>query len=195
MRNLDVHCLMISDVPGDNPAVIGSGLLFPDSLPSPAPDLPKKWQVKLSSTTEVIQPPASFRWEIIASNNIALQAASQAAQKLGYSTQVQTTLLCGDAEKTARRCIQELDNNPEKLLIWGAETTVTLPENPGKGGRNQHLALAAAIHIADRNDITLLSAGTELLCLSLKESIYLFYNLIIAISPFMKIMSLGSSMS
>lgn len=48
------------------------------------------------------------------------------------------------------------------MLIWGAETTVTLPENPGKGGRNQHLALAAAIEISQSQDNpVLLSAGTD----------------------------------
>ncbi|NCF11507.1 MAG: hydroxypyruvate reductase, partial [Gammaproteobacteria bacterium] len=41
------------------------------------------------------------------------------------------------------------------------ETTVQLPEAPGRGGRNQHLALAAALELAGRNDMLLLAAGTD----------------------------------
>jgi glycerate 2-kinase len=45
--------------------------------------------------------------------------------------------------------------------VWGGETTVQLPEHPGRGGRNQLLALAAACRIAGRAGIYLLAAGTD----------------------------------
>ena len=37
------------------------------------------------------------------------------------------------------------DSTPCGVHVWGGETTVRLPENPGRGGRNQHLALSAAV--------------------------------------------------
>ena len=54
-------------------------------------------------------------------------------------------------------------------MIWGGETTVTLPDNPGRGGRNQHLALALAEVIQETEDLTaeasksfyVLCAGTD----------------------------------
>jgi hydroxypyruvate reductase len=50
---------------------------------------------------------------------------------------------------------------PRGVHIWGGETTVQLPGHPGRGGRNQHLALSAALEIEGRKDIFLLSAGTD----------------------------------
>jgi len=45
--------------------------------------------------------------------------------------------------------------------VWGGESVVRLPPRPGHGGRNQHLALAAARIIAGRRDLFLLAAGTD----------------------------------
>jgi hydroxypyruvate reductase len=45
--------------------------------------------------------------------------------------------------------------------VWGGESVVRLPANPGRGGRNQHLALAAARLIAGEEDLLFLAAGTD----------------------------------
>jgi hydroxypyruvate reductase len=45
--------------------------------------------------------------------------------------------------------------------IWGGETTVQLPANPGRGGRNQSLALAAAQVLNNHPDVFLLAGGTD----------------------------------
>ena len=47
------------------------------------------------------------------------------------------------------------------MCVWGGESTVQLPAKPGRGGRNQHLALAAARLIAGHADLLLLAAGTD----------------------------------
>jgi len=47
------------------------------------------------------------------------------------------------------------------VCIWGGEPSVQLPEHPGRGGRNQHLALSAATVIEGRDDIFFLSGGTD----------------------------------
>ncbi len=46
-------------------------------------------------------------------------------------------------------------------MIAGGETTVTLAANSGKGGRNQELALSAALKIADSKRIVMASLGTD----------------------------------
>ena len=45
--------------------------------------------------------------------------------------------------------------------MFGGEPIVTLPEYPGRGGRNQSLALALSAHIAGRDEISVLVAGTD----------------------------------
>ena len=52
-------------------------------------------------------------------------------------------------------------DGPPGVHLWGGETSVELPANPGRGGRNQHLALAAAGMIADRDKVWLLAAGSD----------------------------------
>lgn len=157
-----VICLMISDVPSDDPSVIGSGLLFPAKADQPLPNLlPNKWKEKLPSLA-VINPPASFYWKIVASNKKARQAAANHAKELEYKVQLINALLQYDVIKAAKHCIQSSRKKLNTMIIWGAETTVSLPGNPGKGGRNQHLALAAAIEISlGENKQVLLSAGTD----------------------------------
>lgn len=133
----DVSCLMISDVANDDPAVIGSGLLFP------APQNRK------------------LNWQIVASLEDAKQAAAQKARELGYKTVAVPEFLKGSAEQAAIKCVAILKENPGIMFIWGGETTVNLPENPGKGGRNQHLALMAAIEMSGLKNCSLLAAGTD----------------------------------
>ena len=154
-----VACLIISDVPNDNPVDIGSGLLFFDT----SGDMPKishEWLSRIKPI-EPIKIPKSFDWNIIASLSDAKQAAAKHAKKLGYSVKVISAFIDGDAVNAAKVCVKYIKNNPQTLFIWGGETTVALPENPGKGGRNQHLALAAAIQMEELQSCYLLAAGTD----------------------------------
>jgi len=45
--------------------------------------------------------------------------------------------------------------------VMGGETTMKLPESPGRGGRNKHLALVAAREIAGNDQVFVLAAGTD----------------------------------
>ncbi|MEB4593291.1 DUF4147 domain-containing protein [Candidatus Thiothrix sp. Deng01] len=129
-----VSCLLISDVPGDDPLVIGSGLLFPP-------------------------PEDDFDWEIVASNRQLL--AAMAATPTDLPITIMPEFLEGNAEVVAHLCVEHLRNSVPGIYAWGAETTVQLPEQPGHGGRNQQLALAAALHILPGERIYLLVAGTD----------------------------------
>jgi len=154
-----VTCLMISDVPDDDPAVIGSGLLFP-AKENALPRLPEIWAKKLCEPKNV-EMPNSFNWKIIASLAHAKEAAKIKAQALGYQVEIMPEFLESEAEITAKNCVACLQKKKNTLLIWGGETTVKLPENAGSGGRNQHLALAAAIAMQGSENTHLLSAGTD----------------------------------
>lgn len=129
--------LFLSDVPGDDPAVIGSGLLGPSAQATDA-----------------------VHRRIIASIDIALTAAREKAQQLGFAAHVAQSRFAGEAAELGVRMAQELAVSPVPVCLWGGESTVTLPEHPGRGGRNQHLALAAAGVIAGSERV-FLAAGTD----------------------------------
>jgi hydroxypyruvate reductase len=68
----------------------------------------------------------------------------------------------GRAEVLGRRFARTLlQAEAGTLLAWGGESTVRLPASPGRGGRNQHLALSAAAVLAGHDSAWLLSAGTD----------------------------------
>ncbi len=158
-----VYCLIISDVPDDNPEFIGSGLLFPPKETLEV-NLPEKWQKKLKPFDGAecfVEHQKDFHWKIIASLAIAKQAAAEKAKQLGYKINIIPDFLESEASKVAVDCVTIMNDEPNTLFIWGGETTVLLPENAGMGGRNQHLALAAAIEMEDKSDSVLLAAGTD----------------------------------
>mgnify|MGYP001809630380 CR=1 FL=1 len=161
-----VRALAISDVAGDDPRVIGSGLLVPE------PDLGQRvaelqlpgWlrgQVAHGLTARGTTTDSGPRIELVATLADAKSAAAAAAEPLVRPVRLHDDLVQGDAAESGRRLARVLMDDAPGLHIWGGETTVRLPEPPGQGGRNQHLALAAAIEIAGRHDCLLLSAGTD----------------------------------
>lgn len=165
LRGRRVMQLLISDVPGDRPADIGSGLLVADEeSPIVAAALPTWLQAMLMYSPPQVADPSCFlhiETHLIASLDHALGAAALETKKLGYKLQVHTERIRGDAASAGRRIAGVLIDGPPGVHIWGGETTVVLPPNPGRGGRNQHLALAAAEMLANRNDVWLLAAGTD----------------------------------
>jgi len=132
------RALFISDVPGDDPAVIGSGLLGPADGAADAVER-----------------------SIVASIDHAVAAAGELATARGRTVRLAPERFDGEARRLAVRFTHELDLYPEGVHIWGGESVVRLPPHPGQGGRNQHLALAAARNIAGRRDLLLLAAGTD----------------------------------
>jgi glycerate 2-kinase len=132
------RALFISDVPGDDPAVIGSGLLGPAA-----------------------QGADNVERVIVASIDHAVEAVAAAAMELGLAVDACPRRFDGDVMRLAVRFSHELHLSPVEVRVWGGESTVQLPEHPGRGGRNQHLGLAAARLIAGHPDLLLLTAGTD----------------------------------
>jgi glycerate 2-kinase len=126
--------LLISDVPGNDPAVIGSGLMGKTA----ADDLQRI---------------------VVACIEDAMRAVQARAGTLGCS--LAGARYEGDAERLAVRFAHELHLSPTPLKVWGGESVVRLPAQPGRGGRNQHLALAAARLMAGYGELHLLAAGTD----------------------------------
>ncbi len=165
LQERPARVLLISDVPGDDPGVIGSGLLVPG--PDPLQDLSglrlPDWLSALLPTQPraPIAPGDNVDLRIVASLADARQAAAEKGRELGYRVQVFGAPIGGDVEVVGKRLAYELNDAWPGLYIWGGEPTVRLPEQPGRGGRNQHLALCVAEQIAGNRLVYFLSAGTD----------------------------------
>ncbi len=156
--------LMISDVQGDDPAVIGSGLLTPESGPEPVlPDLPAWLRLLLQAASACKQQPVSFpeiKQRIIANNRDACEAAAQIAGEIALSVQIHAPRF-GPLPLVAGQLTDCLLAAEPGIHIWGGEPTLDLPENPGRGGRNQHLALSLAQALQGHDEITVLCGATD----------------------------------
>ena len=105
---------------------------------------------------------------LIGSNRIALEAALAEARRRGFHARIVTDRIAGEAREVAGEVVREAkrvasDATVPKpaCLLWGGETTVTLGGAGGLGGRNQELALAAALLLENEPGITVLSGGTD----------------------------------
>jgi glycerate 2-kinase len=165
LERRETLCLLISDVPGDDPAVIGSGPLVNVRDTATLSGLPDNITGLLGKTKLVPAPPSedfqSINVQVIANLDDAKKAAAAEAKGLGYEATVHSEFLEDDAEQAARRLSSQLADARAGVHVWGGETAVRLPSNPGRGGRNQHLALAAALELKGREDLYLLAAGTD----------------------------------
>jgi glycerate 2-kinase len=163
-----VLCLAISDVVGDDLATIGSGPFIADPttfaevaalvrrlglrerLPGAvARVLDDGLAGRVAETPKAGDACfARVHHQLVASNAQALRAAAAAAQAAGYRPLVWREPLVGEARAAgatfAAAAVHHLAQGGRTCLIAGGETTVTLGESPGRGGRNQEFALAAA---------------------------------------------------
>ncbi|HEY0972691.1 MAG TPA: DUF4147 domain-containing protein [Gemmatimonadales bacterium] len=114
---------------------------------------------------------------VILDNRAALAGAASAARASGCEVGIVDAELAGDAAAAGRACATELLQRADGAaqgptrhrplcLLWGGETTVTMPPGAnGTGGRCQELALAAAELLRDAGArgarVTLLAAGTD----------------------------------
>lgn len=186
-----VLCLAVSDVIGDDLATIGSGpfiadpttfadvdalvrrlgiaerlpsavtRLIADGLAGAAPETPKTGDACFSRVHH----------HLVASNALALQAAANVATAAGYRTVLWQQPLTGEARAAgatfAGAALHHLSRGERVCLIAGGETTVTLGNDHGRGGRNQEFALAAAGMLASARHprvpapVTILAAGTD----------------------------------
>ncbi|MFA6110658.1 MAG: glycerate kinase [Candidatus Latescibacterota bacterium] len=183
-----VISLLLSDVIGDPLDTIASGPTHPDPttfadclelmtryrllerLPAPA-----RTRLEAGATSRVSETPkpgdpcfARTETRVIGNNALALDAAREEAVRRGYQPLVLSSRIQGEAREVAavyaalaqEACTTGQPVPAPACIIGGGETTVTL-RGTGRGGRNQELALAAAVRLAGWGRVTLLSAGTD----------------------------------
>ena len=177
-----VATLVVSDVPGDDPALVASGPTLPmQSSRAEARhlvslyglDLPQAAHDVLAGDENPAPRPSDPRFvhnsvKVIASAALSLEAAARRASELGLPPHILSDAVEGEARDVARvhaalaREVATRDRPFGKpaLLLSGGETTVTI-RGSGRGGRNAEFLLAFAIAIEGMEGISALAADTD----------------------------------
>jgi len=178
-----VVSLVVSDIPGDNPAFVASGPTVPDAATrQDARDIVAAWKLDLppaalrhldSAAADAPRPDdprfASNTVRVIASAAVSLEAAAEAVRKAGIEAVILSDSIEGEARDVAgvhaaiAREIVTRDRPFRKpvLLLSGGETTVTIRAKGGKGGRNSEFLLALALGIDGVPGIHAFAADTD----------------------------------
>jgi len=124
---------------------------------------------EVSETPKPDDPIFSQTYTFLVGTNVqALKAAAIEAEKRGYGSLILSSMIEGDTTEAARfhtAIVREIVSSghplePPACLISGGETTVVV-RGRGKGGRNQHFALEAALELEGLEGVCLLSGGTD----------------------------------
>lgn len=184
-----VEALILSDVIGDPLDVIGSGptvadttsfadaweILYKHRLTAKIPAAVRQ-HLEQGVNLGIPETPkpgdrvfARVRNVLVGSNRLSLEAAQQRARAIGFRSLLLSTSLDGEAKEAAKTFAAiarevRASGNPVKApvaLLAGGETTVHLANHHGLGGRNQEMALAAAMGIEGLERVIFLAAGTD----------------------------------
>ena len=165
----------ISDVPGDDPAVIGSGPTVADPTTfadarrvltryamSPPPVLASHLHRSPDETPKPGDPRlANATYHIIATPREALDAAAKAVRDAGMTPVMLGDAIEGEARDVAQQqAAQARQSAPGTVLLSGGETTVTV-RGKGRGGRNTEFLLALALALNGAPGIYALAADTD----------------------------------
>ena len=166
--------LILSDVVGDPLEAIASGPTAPDPTTcEDARTVLQKYKLNLPTSImqaleETLKPGDALfsrvENKIIVSNEIAARAALTQAEREGFQVELLTTHLQGEAREVGFSLASKFRVGKmlhPYCLVAGGETTVTLCNNPGRGGRNQELALVAIPILAGMKDVMLISLATD----------------------------------
>ncbi|MAI10523.1 MAG: glycerate kinase [Rhodospirillaceae bacterium TMED167] len=166
-----LHTLIISDVPGDDPAMVASGPTIPDgSLPSDALAVLVKYDLQVPAsvrrhlTDQVPEPVhvANASHYVIASASQSLEAAAAAGARQGLGVTLLGDAIEGDSRRVGRdmaRRVQVGEDRPH-LYLSGGETTVTL-SGTGTGGPNTEFLLGLALELNGAAGIHALACDTD----------------------------------
>lgn len=178
-----VVSLIVSDIPGDDPAMVASGPTVPDTVSrAEARDLVELYNIDLPKAARQVldshahlpplpDDPAFARntISVIASARLSLEAAAEIANANGYPAVILSDAIEGEAREIAKMhaalARQVISDNPlfkvPVVLLSGGETTVTISGEGGRGGRNSEFLLSLALGIEGAENITALAADTD----------------------------------
>ncbi len=158
----------LSDVLSNDKSVIASGVTVPDDTPDGfVKAVADRYLYDIDSALlDALYHKEDSRindggYHFVGDINRLCEAAQAAAESLGYSAEIVSRSLTGEARDRAREIIETIPDRPGKYAyLYGGETTVTL-RGKGLGGRNQEMALAAAVALKGRGGIAFCSVGSD----------------------------------
>ncbi len=172
--------LILSDVPGNDLAMIGSGpTVFDNTTNADAYNILKKYglteKVPESITSYLKKPniPVLKNGKtsniLIGTNYTACKTAAITAKKMGYKSLILSTSMEGESKvlgamiaNIANECKQKhVPLKPPCALIIGGETTVDIGKEKGIGGRNLEFVLGALLKLVHDPGIVIASVGTD----------------------------------
>jgi hydroxypyruvate reductase len=174
--------LVVSDIPGDNPAFVASGPTVPDSASRQEAlaiveayrlDLPASVMAHLKSPAADAPKPDDPRFagnevHVVASAAVSLEPAAAEARRQGIEAAILSDAIEGEAREVggvhaaiAREvALRDRPFRKPVVILSGGETTVTI-RGKGKGGRNSEFLLAFALGIDGAEGIHALAADTD----------------------------------
>jgi glycerate 2-kinase len=177
-RRARVLTLAISDVPGDDPAVIGSGPTVPDPTTlADARAIVARYKLEIPDVvTRALADPnnespkpgdpvfAATEYKLIARPADAFRAAERQARMLGYEPVLLSNRIEGEAREVAAehaaRALALQKQGRRAVILSGGELTVTI-RGQGRGGPNQEYALALAVALNGAPGIAALAGDTD----------------------------------
>lgn len=178
--------LAISDVPGDDPSVIGSGPTIPcSSSPGDALELLKRHGIRVpesvlehlerqahSNAADATSQTLNHTVSLIATPWQSLQAAAETARQAGFNAHVLSDSIEGESREVAKvhaeiaRAVAHGKSSLQKpcVILSGGETTVTVEpsvQNRGRGGRAGEFCLGLALALKGEPNIWALAADTD----------------------------------
>ena len=178
-----VVTLLISDVPGDDPAVIGSGPTVPDPttcadalriLQRYGLDIPPAARAGLESGAFETPKPGDARFaghqvHMIATPQQSLEAAAARARAAGVEAHILSDEIEGESREVGKvhaalaRAVAHRGQPFAKpcVILSGGETTVTVKSKGGRGGRAGEFLLGCAIALQGQPGVHVLAADTD----------------------------------
>ncbi|EIM74162.1 hydroxypyruvate reductase [Nitratireductor aquibiodomus RA22] len=178
-----VVSLIVSDIPGDDPALVSSGPTVPDTasradalavIETYGMQLPDAVMRHLASPDADAPKPddpcfAGHAVHVIASAARSLEAASASAEAQGVPAVILSDAIEGEAREVggvhaaiAREvALRDRPFRKPVVLLSGGETTVTLGKSGGRGGRNTEFLLSLALGIEGVPGISAFAADTD----------------------------------
>jgi hydroxypyruvate reductase len=178
-----VVTLLVSDVPGDSPSVIGSGPTVPD--PTTCADalavvdrygIAVPPQVRAGLESGVLETPkpgdaafAGHQVHLVATPQQSLDAAAALARSAGIDAHILGDEIEGESREVGKvlaALARQVARRHQPfatpcVLLSGGETTVTVRHKGGRGGRASEFALACAIALQGRQEVWVLAADTD----------------------------------
>ena len=173
-----IHTLVLSDVPGDDPAIVASGPTVPDpTRKADALQIVQRYRIALPESVrqwlaalEEARPTAAFRNDVrvIVSPEASFQAAIEAAKARGLDVLYLGDRIEGESREVAKvhaalaLHIKQRNAPVRKpcVVLSGGETGVTV-RGEGRGGRNVEFALALAVALSGEKGIYALAGDTD----------------------------------